>query len=113
MLVNSLKEKEQFEELEYIISAGKFLLFLVNDILDLTHLTNPNPYEIELKCDKFNIYTLIDNIAKIQSIEADHKQIQLKTIISGELPKTLYGDECRLKQILMKLLARSIEVAPN
>jgi CheY-like chemotaxis protein len=113
MLRNSLKEKEQFEELEYIISAGKFLSFIVNDVLDLTHLTNPNPYEIELKCDGFNIYTLIDNIAKIQSIEADHKQIQVKTIISGELPKILYADERRLEQILMKLLARSIEVAPS
>ncbi|CAB5361782.1 unnamed protein product [Rhizophagus irregularis] len=113
MLKNSLKEKEQFEELEYIISAGKFLSFIVNDVLDLTHLTNPNPYEIDLKCDGFNIYTLVDNIAKIQSIQADHKQIQVKTIISGELPRNLYGDERRLEQILMKLLARSIEVAPS
>ncbi|GBB93556.1 hypothetical protein RclHR1_21970001 [Rhizophagus clarus] len=113
MLQNSLKEKEQFEELDYIISAGKFLSFIVNDVLDLTHLTNPNPYEIELKCDGFNIYTLVDNISKIQSIEAAHKQIQVKTIISGGLQKILYGDECRLKQILMKLLARSIEVAPS
>ncbi|RIA94844.1 hypothetical protein C1645_758928 [Glomus cerebriforme] len=113
MLQNSLKEKEQFEELEYIISAGKFLSFIVNDILDLTHLTNPNPYEIELKCNGFNIYTLVDNIAKIQSIEADHKHIKVKTIIGGQLPQILFGDECRLEQILLKLLARSIEVAPS
>src|SRR5215204_1718992 len=104
MLQNSLKEKEQFEELEYIISAGKFLSFIVNDILDLTHLTNPNPYEIELKCDEFNLHSLVDNIAKIQSIEADHKHIQVKTSIDRDLPQIVHGDECRLEQVLMKLL---------
>ncbi|CAG8702928.1 7063_t:CDS:2, partial [Funneliformis caledonium] len=113
MLRNSLKEKEQFEELESIMSAGKFLSFIVNDILDLTHFTNPDPYEIDLKCEEFSLHTLVDSIAKIQSIEADHKNIQIKTIIDGGLLQKVYGDERRLEQILMKLLSRSIEVAPN
>ncbi|CAI2180988.1 11290_t:CDS:2 [Funneliformis geosporum] len=113
MLRNSLKEKEQFEELESIMSAGKFLSFIVNDILDLTHFTNPDPYEIDLKCDEFSLHTLVDSIAKIQSIEADHKNIQIKTKTDGGLLQKVYGDERRLEQILMKLLSRSIEVAPN
>ncbi|CAJ0757915.1 18370_t:CDS:2 [Entrophospora sp. SA101] len=111
MLQKSLKN--QYEELDYITAAGKFLNFIVNDVLDLTHLTNPSPYEIELKSEEMDPYLLIQNIAKIQSIEASSKRINLKTIIHSDLPKKLYSDPHRLEQVLNKLLARSIEVSPE
>ncbi|CAG8633918.1 5822_t:CDS:2, partial [Racocetra persica] len=112
MLKNSFKEKEQ-EELDYIMSAGKFLSFIVNDVLDLTHLTNPNPYEIELKCEPFDLHILIPNVAKIQSVEAANKKIKLKTIIHSDIPHNVYGDARRIEQVINKLIARSIEVAPE
>nr|CAG8469652.1 4965_t:CDS:2 [Entrophospora candida] len=111
MLQKSLKN--QYEELDYITAAGRFLNFIVNDVLDLTHLTNPSPYEIELKSEEMDPYLLIQNIAKIQSIEASSKRINLKTIIHSDLPKKLYSDPHRLEQVLNKLLARSIEVSPE
>ncbi|CAG8723779.1 3838_t:CDS:2, partial [Racocetra fulgida] len=106
------EEKEQ-EELDYIMSAGKFLSFIVNDVLDLTHLTNPNPYEIELKCEPFDLHILIPNVARIQSFEAANKKIKLKTIIHSDIPHNVYGDARRIEQVINKLIARSIEVAPE
>ncbi|KAF0428707.1 PAS domain S-box protein [Gigaspora margarita] len=112
MLKNSFKEKEQ-EELDYIMSAGKFLSFIVNDILDLTHLTNPNPYEIELKCEPFELHALISNLAKIQSVAAINKKINIKTILHSDIPRNIYGDARRIEQVINKLIARSIEIAPE
>ncbi|CAG8456732.1 4928_t:CDS:2 [Dentiscutata erythropus] len=112
MLKNSFKEKEQ-EELDYIMSAGKFLSFIVNDILDLTHLTNPNPYEIELKCEPFELHVLISNVAKIQSVAATNKKINIKSIIHGDIPRNISGDARRIEQVINKLIARSIEIAPE
>lgn len=89
-----------------IDTAGKMLLSLVNDILDFSkirsgkfslHLTN---YEsAKLICDSLSLLTE----------RTGEKGLSLETDIDENIPKVLFGDDVRIKQIIVNLLTNAVK----
>ncbi|TXD41173.1 protein kinase [Lujinxingia vulgaris] len=89
-------------DLDRIQVAGKHLLRLVSDILDLSKIEAGH---IELVPHEFSLTTMIDDVAATarQLVESNHN-----TLILSEIPDvTLFNDETRLRQILLNLLGNA------
>ncbi|MBQ7076972.1 MAG: hypothetical protein IJM91_02420 [Lachnospiraceae bacterium] len=99
--------KEKATGINYV---GKTLNSVVNDIIDYSKLDfekmEVNPIEYSPRS------FFLDILDVIKSRTKDRKLI-LETNISPDIPKTLYGDGAKIKQILSNLLANSFKHSAN
>jgi signal transduction histidine kinase/CheY-like chemotaxis protein len=97
--------KEQEKSLKKIGANAKHLLQLINDVLDISKIEsgkmNLAPKEIDLKW-------LIDAIAPTFEPLLEQKGISLNVDIAEDMP-LLYGDEDKIKQVLINLLSNAIK----
>lgn len=89
---------------EIMQSSAQTLLCAVNDILDFSKIEKN---ELKLEFNKFDIHKLLNEIGKDISLRAHEKNLIFQYVPSETLPKTFYGDEGRLRQILTNLLYNS------
>ncbi len=86
--------------------ASKMLLSLINDILDLSKLESG---KMEIVPVQYETGTMLSDIVNIMWIRAHEKKLDFKIDIDPEIPSMLYGDDVRLKQVLMNLLTNAIK----
>jgi signal transduction histidine kinase/ActR/RegA family two-component response regulator/HPt (histidine-containing phosphotransfer) domain-containing protein len=96
----------QLRHVQNIHISANTLLNIVNDILDISKL---EAGKLSLIPEHFNINALLDNIDSMVHFLLKGKNIAYKTTIEGELPKCLYGDDVRLKQVLLNILNNAIK----
>jgi PAS domain S-box-containing protein len=102
---DSLNAQQQ-HGLNIIEQSGNHLLALINDILDLAKVESG---KIELHETGFNLPSLLNSVSEIITIRAQYKGINFYLEFANSLPKNLYGDEQRLRQILLNLLGNAIK----
>lgn len=96
---------EQEDYVSLISNYNNNLLSIINDILDYSNLMNNS---LKLEADYFEINTLVDEISELLHYKIEGKGLQFIKTIDPEIPEFLYGDQVRLKQILINLLNNSI-----
>lgn len=106
ILLNRLENKENVEYVTSMMSAGKTLLTLINDILDLSKI-EAGKMNLELK--DTNVRTMIKELSNMFSILASKKHLTFKFNISNRFPKILEVDEIRIRQILLNLIGNAIK----
>lgn len=94
------------KDLGVILTNGKHLLELINDILDLSKIDS----------DKFQVETigcsLVDIIADVYAImrlRAQDKNIDLIATFDGPMVRTIRSDPTRLRQVLINLVGNAIK----
>jgi CheY-like chemotaxis protein/anti-sigma regulatory factor (Ser/Thr protein kinase) len=91
------------EPLDRVLGAGRHLLVLINDILDLSKI---EAGRMELQLESFALAPLIAGVAKtIEPLAA--KNTNEVTINCAPAIGTLYGDEMRLRQALLNLMSNA------
>ena len=58
---------------------------------------------------RYETVTLINDLVNMTVERANKKGLEFKTEISPDLPKSLYGDDVRLRQIIMNLLTNAVK----
>jgi signal transduction histidine kinase len=101
----SLKE-QQAVQLAGIRSSATMLLDLVNDILDFAKYKS---YQIQLTTILFRPFVTIREVIQIMSIQAAQKSIELRSDISFREELCVFGDQLRLRQVLINLLGNAIK----
>ncbi len=96
---------QQVSMLERILSNGKHLLALINEILDLSKI---EARRLDLKLEGFNLETLVETTADELRSLADEKHLQLHVSTSLQNPNVI-NDSIRLRQILINLLSNAIK----
>jgi PAS domain S-box-containing protein len=91
-----------------ILSAGRHLLGLINNILDMSKI---EAQKMELFEETIDIAALAASCVKIVERQAADGHIALAVNLPSELP-SLRGDEMRLKQILLNLLSNAVKFTP-
>jgi two-component system cell cycle sensor histidine kinase PleC len=91
-----------------IHGAGRHLLALINDILDLS---KAEAGKLDLHCEDVDLGAIVGDCVKLIAEKARNQGIKVEINISSKLPK-LYGDALRLKQILVNLLSNAVKFTP-
>lgn len=92
--------------LEGILTGGKSLLSLINDILDLSKIESGR---MEIKEAPVNIQLLLQELFGIFSQKANEKKLAFRYDISPTVPSVVLLDEIRFKQILFNLLGNALK----
>jgi signal transduction histidine kinase len=95
--------KEDTEPLDRVLGAGRHLLALINDILDLSKI---EAGRMELNLDTFALPPLIDEVVKTIEPLAAKNGNQVAVHCDGELG-TMHADQMRLRQALLNLMSNA------
>jgi len=93
-----------------IEDASTHLLGIINDILDMSKI---EAGKLELSPVMFSFEKLLQRVANVTSFRFDEKRIRFSSIIDESIPKTLYGDDQRIAQVITNLLGNSVKFTPE
>jgi signal transduction histidine kinase len=100
---------EFITDLETINSAGRHLLELINDILDLSKI---EAGKMTLYPEKFQVNTLINNVV-LTVKSAIEKNNNLLEVYCDQQLGTMYADQTRVRQVLLNLLSNAAKFTTN
>ncbi|MBQ9538182.1 MAG: response regulator [Treponema sp.] len=89
-----------------IKTSSTALLTIINDILDFSKIESG---KMELVPDSYNISSLVNDVATMIKIRLHDKAVQLDLDIDEGIPDKLYGDEVRIKQVLINIMGNSVK----
>src|SRR5690606_32542793 len=92
--------------LNIVHQSAKSLLDIINDILDFSKI---EAGKLDLSIERCDIYDLVSESADVVSFGAHTKGLELLLNIPNGLPKYIYVDATRMKQILINLLGNAIK----
>ncbi|MCR5591459.1 MAG: response regulator [Lachnospiraceae bacterium] len=106
MILRECEDDDIAEYSENIKSAGNTLLGLVNNILDFSKIEAD---KMEINPAEYDLASVINDIVNTIQSRADDKGIAMNLSIDPKIPKVLYGDELRIKQIIMNILTNAVK----
>ena len=89
-----------------IKSSSDELLSTINAILDLSKL---EAGKMPLNPTHFNLQAMLDNVVSLISYLADEKGLAFKYEPQGDIPAYLYGDDLRIRQVLLNVLSNAVK----
>jgi signal transduction histidine kinase len=99
----------QDDYLNHVHSAGRHLLGIINDVLDLAKI---EAGQAELDEDTVNLEDTVGAAVALVSGKAQTKHIRLDCAVLASLPK-VHGDGRRLKQVMLNLMSNAIKFTPE
>ena len=97
---------EARENVEKISNAGTSLLYLVNDILDISKI---EAGKFELVPVVYDIASMISDTVSQNIVRKGEKPINFILNVDENIPKSLFGDDLRIKQIINNLLSNAFK----
>jgi PAS domain S-box-containing protein len=97
---------EQREYLETVLSSGKALMEIIDDILDLSKI---EAGKVELERAPFSVGDIILETARLFSTHAHEKGLELLVDLGPEIPARLLGDPTRFRQVISNLLGNALK----
>lgn len=110
MLADEHKELAKSPHLNSLKFSARYLLSLVNDLLQINRIEEN---KIELENLTFNLADEIYMVSKSLSYMADRNSNTIKAVIDEKIPEVLVGDKLRLSQILMNLVSNGLKFTTN
>jgi signal transduction histidine kinase/DNA-binding response OmpR family regulator len=96
----------QQEYLATIARSGEHLLGLINDVLTMSKI---EAGRTALQENAFDLHRQLRGLQEMFKIRADDKGIALLTNIVPGVPRYVYADEGKLRQVLMNLLNNAVK----
>lgn len=106
MILRESSEKPVIEYAVNIESAGKALLALINDVLDFSKIESGN---MELVLVEYQLSSVINDVLTMTLEKARQKDLSLQLDVNSEIPNILYGDEVRIRQIILNILNNAVK----
>ena len=106
MILRESEDEDICEYAENIQSAGKTLLTLINSILDFSKIEDG---KMEIVPVQYDTPDLINDLINMISDKAEKKDLVLELQIDEKLPRSLYGDDVRVRQIIINLLTNAVK----
>ncbi|MBN2406156.1 MAG: PAS domain S-box protein [Elusimicrobia bacterium] len=100
---------KQKDYLNDVITSGRHLLSLINDILDIAKIESG---KMELAVSEFSLRGLLENSLILIKEKAFNHGIKL-SIEVGEGTEEVRADDRKIKQVVYNLLANAIKFTPN
>lgn len=94
------------ENSENIRVSGKNLLNIINDLLDFSKIESG---KMELVCHKYRLSSMLNEIINMTVARKGNKPIEFLVNADPSVPDLLYGDETRIKQVIINLLTNAVK----
>jgi PAS domain S-box-containing protein len=92
--------------IDEILNASKHLLAILNDVLDFSKIESG---KFTLAHEAFSLKNAMIAVENIIVLRCKEKGIELTTNLAGLPGVTVFGDELRLKQVLINLLGNAVK----
>ena len=109
LLLPNLKESERLDYARIVLSSGKALLTLLNDILDLSKIESG---KFELDSNVFEPEALLRDTCALFFGAAESKNLQLNYQWLGSAGQCYRADAHRLRQMISNLVGNAIKFTP-
>lgn len=106
ILLDSVKQKENRRHVNTIMSSGRTLLSLINDILDLSKIEAGH---LEVGEEPVQLQTMLNEVIELFSVRAADRDLKLALELDDGLPETILLDDMRLRQIMFNLLGNAVK----
>jgi len=106
LLLDTRLDALQRDYAETIRDSGTSLLTVINDILDFSKV---EAGKLELEVLDVNLRDTFEDVARLLSIQAHAKGLELTAQIDARLPDLVKGDAGRIRQILLNLAGNAIK----
>jgi signal transduction histidine kinase len=99
---------EQRQSLNDILTSGRHLLELINDILDLSKIESG---KVELNLRRFSLLELVESLKRVMMPILAPKKQTLDLEVQKNLP-LVYADRDKVRQVLLNLLSNATKFTP-
>jgi signal transduction histidine kinase/CheY-like chemotaxis protein len=106
LLLDTELTPEQRTYARAISTSAKTLLSLIDQVLDFSKI---EAGKIELRPAPFDIADAAQGVVELLAPRARDKGLEIGWLAAPDLPKTVIGDEMRVRQILMNLVGNAIK----
>ena len=106
MVIRESEDETILSYSENIKTAGSTLLGIVNDILDFSKI---EAGKIEIIPVDYDVSEAVNDLVNMIVNRAENKGLTLSVEVDPGIPRRLYGDEVRLKQIITNILTNAVK----
>lgn len=106
-LANPIKVEELNQKIK---SSSKYLLSVINDILDISAIEHQ---KIVITKSPFDFKRMVESISAMFYGQCNEKNIRFNMNLVNFTEEYLFGDPHRLKQILVNLISNAVKFTPN
>lgn len=106
ILLREEHSKQTREYLNNIKSSGAALLTIINDILDFSKIESGKMEIIE---DRYEPMSMLHDLSMIFFNRIGNKNVELLYDIDKNMPRKLYGDVQRIRQVIINLMNNAIK----
>ncbi len=110
LLLKMVTDKKHKNYLDSIQTAGKTLLTLINDILDIAKI---EAGRLDIHYDPIDPTSIFNELKQLFSLKMNEKGLKFIIDIDKTLPPALLLDETRLRQVLLNLTSNAIKFTQN
>lgn len=103
---NASSEEDVKEYSEIISRSGKSLVYIIDDILDLSKVEAGH---LEMNIVKYSPAEVAKEVMNLLSVKAQKKKVYLNLTISEDFPQESSADPIRIKQVLMNIIGNAIK----
>lgn len=106
LLLDTKLSPEQSTYAHAISTSATTLLALIDEVLDFSKI---EAGKVGLRPSPFQIAGTIQGVVELLAPRARDKRLEIGWFAAPDLPKTLIGDEMRIRQVLLNLLGNAIK----
>ena len=104
LLENPKLPEELKDEVKDILTASDNLLEIVNGVLDISKI---EANKIEIVKKEYDTKKMFEELSKLTKSRIGSKPIEFVSKIDESIPRVLYGDNIRVKQVILNLLTNA------
>ncbi len=110
MILRESKEPRIKEYAMDIQRAGRALLSIINDILDISKIESG---KMEIVPANYDFSSLVNDTVNMIHEKARNKGLTLNVEVDNDIPCTLRGDDVRIRQVLVNILGNAVKYTEN
>jgi signal transduction histidine kinase/DNA-binding response OmpR family regulator/integral membrane sensor domain MASE1 len=106
LLLDSPLAPSQRRSADVVRQCGTALITVIDDILDFSKI---EAGKLDLAYEDFNLEESLEAVASMTRVAAQNKGLKLAVAIAADVPRGVKGDENRLRQVLLNLVANAVK----